>query len=257
VKIALLASLMLFSATMASAENIVQPEVVQVENVLVDAEMRTVYVGNANNQYLIYCNTEAKGCFTPEENKNYLLITESTRWKMPGATEFLTLAFLQGFFVKYNRGENVALVPEDSNGEEGVFVRDPADGGYEANIIISDGPIAYGTGMSDADRQRTWQAFFMQMLEAATKQQGKTVVAAKLARRCLPGEDFCTVILNANLVGVGGIQEPRKVDLLVSTDVHDENKQLSRLVCTHPAKGTVVCRDWMTGRLVSAKHADQ
>ena len=84
----------LFATTTASAENAVRPEIVQLENVLVEGDMRTVYVGNANNHYLIYCNTKAEGCFTPEENKNYFLFTESTRWMLPGA---MTLAFMQEF----------------------------------------------------------------------------------------------------------------------------------------------------------------
>lgn len=255
---ALIGSLLcLFATNIASAENAVRPEIVQLENVLVEGDMRTVYVGNANNHYLIYCNTKAEGCFTPEENKNYFLFTESTRWKLPGAKDFLTLAFMQEFFAKYNQGENVGLVPEDNNGERGVFIRDPAGGGYERDTILADGPIVYGAGMSDADRQRTWQTFFMQMLKAAMQQQGKDVVIAKLARRCTPGENFCTAAFDANLVGVGGIQEPRKVVLMISTDVRDEKKHLARLVCTHPTKDTVICRDWNTGKLVSAKHAQQ
>lgn len=53
-KIALLASLMLLSVVGASAQNLVPPEVVQLENMLVEGDMRTVYVGNANNHYLLY-----------------------------------------------------------------------------------------------------------------------------------------------------------------------------------------------------------
>jgi len=242
---------------MTGAENAVRPEVVQLENVLVEGEMRTVYVGNANNHYLIYCNTKAEGCFEPEENKNYFLFTESTRWKLPGATEFLTLAFMQEFFTKYNQGENVALVPEDNKGERGVFIRDPTGGGYERDTIIADGPITYGTGMNDEDRQRAWQAFSMQMLKAAMQQQGKDAVGPKLARRCMPGEDHCIQALDANFVGIGGIKEPRKVVLMISTDVHDAKKHLARLVCTYPMKGVVICRNWDTGKLVSAQHAEQ
>jgi len=240
-----------------NAENAVRPEIVQLENVFVENEMRTVYVGNANNHYLIYCNTKADGCFEPKENKNYFLFTESSRWKMKGATDFLTLSFMQEFFVKYNQGENVALIPEDNDGDRGVFIRDPTGGGYERDTIMADGPIIYGTGMSDADRQRAWQAFFMLMLKAAMQQQGKDVIGPKLSRRCMPGQDFCTAALDANLVGIGGIQEPRKVAVFVSTDVHDEKKHLARLVCTYPMKGTVICRDFDTGKLASVKHPQQ
>jgi hypothetical protein len=213
--------------------------------------------GNASNHYLVYCNTKSEGCFEPKENKNYFLFTGSTRWKMPGATDFLTLAFMQDWFGKYNQGENVALVPEDNKGERGVFIRDPTGGGYERDTIISDGPIIYGTGMSDEDRQKAWKHFFLQMVQAVMQQQGKDALGPKLAKRCMPGEDHCIMALDANFVGIGGIQEPRKVALFVSTDVRDQNKQLARLVCTYPMKGTVICRDWDTGKLVSAKHAEQ
>jgi hypothetical protein len=43
----------------------------------------------------------------------------------------------------------------------------------------------------------------------------------------------------------------------VTTDIHDKDQQLHRMVCTYPAKGTVICRDWDTGKLISAKHAEQ
>lgn len=89
------------------------------------------------------------------------------------------------------------------------------------------------------------------------EQQGKDALGVKLAKRCMPGQDYCTMSMDANLVGVGGIQEPRKVLVAVSTDVHDQKKQLSRLVCTYPSKGTVICREFDTGKLVSAKHPEQ
>jgi hypothetical protein len=219
--------------------------------------MRTIYVGNANNQYLLYCNLKATaGCIAPEENKNYLMFNASTRWRMPGAKDFLTLAFIQDFTVKYNKGENIGLVPEDGKGDIGLFILEPTPG-YEQYIIFSDGPITYGAGMSDADRQKAWKNLFMQMLGAVMQQQGKDAVGAKLVRRCMPGQDFCTTSLDANFVGIGGIQEPRKVLLIVTTDVHDQNKQLQRSVCTYPAKGTIICREWDTGKLMSAEHPQQ
>jgi hypothetical protein len=257
-KIALLGGLILVSATAASAQNAVPPEVVQLENVLVEGDMRTVYVGNASNHYLLYCNIKADaGCITPDENKNYLLFDSNTRWKMPGAKDFLTLAFIQDWTIKYNQGENVGLVPEDGKGDLGLFIRDPTGGGYEQYIMTSDGPIIYGTGMSDVDRQKAWKHFFLQMVKAVGQQQGQDALGVKLARRCMPGQDFCTTSLDANFVGVGGIREPRKVLLVVTTDIHDKDQQLHRMVCTYPAKGTVICRDWDTGKLISAKHAEQ
>jgi hypothetical protein len=172
---------------------------------------------------------------------------------MQGAKEFLTLAFMQECFVKYNQGENVALVPEDNKGERGVFIRDPT--GAVTNRTRFSPTAIYGTWMSDADRQKAWQNFFMLMLKTAMQQQGKDAIGPELARRCMPGQDFCTRgPLYANLVGIGGIQEPRKVAVFVSTDVRDDKKQL---VCTYPAKGTVICREFDTGKLMSAKHPQE
>jgi hypothetical protein len=140
--IATLASLMLWSVHAASAQTLVPPEVVQLEDTFVEGTMRTVYVGNSNNHYLIYCNTTASGgCITPEENQNYLLFDAKTRWKMPGAKNVLTLAFIQDWTIKYNQGENVGLVAENGKADLGLFIRDPTGGGYEQYILISDGPI--------------------------------------------------------------------------------------------------------------------
>ena len=139
----------------------------------------------------------------------------------------------------------------------GLFILDPTGGGYERDTMVSDGPIIYGAGMSAADRQKAWKNFFMQMVQAVVQQKGKDALGVKLARRCMPGQDFCTISLDANFVGIGGIQEPRKVAVFVSTDVRDDQKQLSRLVCTYPAKGTVICREFDTGKLMSAKHPQE
>lgn len=126
VKIALLATMVLLPATAASAQKLVPPEVVQLENVQVEGDTRTVYVGNANNHYFLYCSIKAPaGCITPEENKNYLLFNANTRWKMPGAKDFITLAFIQDWTVKYAQGENIGLVLETGQplpGELGLFI---------------------------------------------------------------------------------------------------------------------------------------
>lgn len=153
--------------------------------------------------------------------------------------------------------ENSGLVAQDGKSDLGLLIRDPTGGGYERDTIISDGPIAFGVGLSDADRQNAWKNFFMQMVQAVMQQQGKDALGTKLARRCMPGQDFCMISLDANLVGVGGIHDARKVAVFVSTDVHDQNKQLARMVCTYPTSGTVICRNWDTGKLVSVKHAQQ
>ena len=119
-----------------------------------------------------------------------------------------------------------------------------------AKVLSSDGPIIYGTEMKGEDRARAWQRFYVQMTEASAHQQGSDALKAKLVRRCLPDEDHCTIAIDANLVGIGGQQDPRKVVLIIATDVADESKQLSRTVCTWPTKDTVACRDWDTGNLI-------
>ena len=69
----------------------------------------------------------------------------------------------------------------------------------------------------------------MMMVQAVASQQGKDALGVKLARRCMPNEDFCTTALDANLVGIGGIKEPRKVLVIVTTDLHNQDTQLSRI----------------------------
>jgi hypothetical protein len=127
------------------------------------------------------------------------------------------------------------------------------DRSYEQDTIIADGPIIYGTGMNDADRAKAWKRFFMQMVDANVRQQGPDTLGIKLARRCPPGQEFCTQSVAANLVGIGGIQEPRRVLVMVATALHDEHQQVMRMVCTWPAENKRVCRDWDTGKLMPDK----
>ncbi|MBO0695804.1 MAG: hypothetical protein J2P56_06845 [Verrucomicrobia bacterium] len=135
------------------------------------------------------------------------MFNEKTRWKMPGATEFITLTWLQDWSVRYNQAPNRALVPRDmsrgSPSNMGMFFLDATGhGGYEADFIIKDGPIIYGAGFNDEDRQKAWQDFFMVMFRAAVKQQGESAVGVMLKRRCLPWDNFCTTVLDAKLAGV-------------------------------------------------------
>lgn len=253
-KSGLLALPLLFYSFGAIAEDkLVPPETVRLENVQNDGDMRTVYVGNSKKHFVLYCNTKAAGCFTPKENKDYWLFDARTRWKMPGATNVIGLNVLQDYTVKYNTGENIGLISKDADADDGsigMFLLDRTGGGYEQETIVSDGPIIYGTGMNDDDRKRAWKHFFLQMVQAAIQQQGSDALSVKLARRCLPDQDFCTATLDANLIGIGGIQEPRKVLVMVVTDKNDQNLQLARMVCTWPTKDRKVCRDWNTGKLM-------
>ena len=65
--------------------------------------------------------------------------------------------------------------------------------------------------MNDEDRQKAWKHFFLLMAKAAAEQQGGDALGVKLAKRCLPGQGFFTTVLDAMLIGIGGIKEPRKV----------------------------------------------
>jgi hypothetical protein len=235
----------------ANAQDIVPPEVVRFENVRVDGDVKTVTVGNTKGHYSLFCNVKADGCITPKSGQNYFLFNVSTRWKMPGAKEFLTLATIQDWTVQYNEGENIGVVAEQGDDRLGIFLLDRTGGGYEQDTVFSDGPIIYGTGMNDTDRQKAWKHFFIQMTKSVVSQQGQDALGVKLARRCLSNQDFCTTALDANLVGVGGIKEPRKVLVIVATDARDQNKQLLRMVCTRPASGKQMCRDFDTGKLVA------
>jgi hypothetical protein len=226
------------------------PEVVRLENLQIEDNVKTVYVGNANKHYVLFCNVKTDGCITPEENKDYLLFNKDSRWMMPGATNFLTLALMQELTVTYNQGENIGLIAKDGSSDIGMFVFDKTAGGYEKDTIISDGPIIYGTYLSNEDRQKAWKHFFLMMVQACMQQQGQDACGVKLAPRCPPDQKFCMTTLDANLVGIAGIQEPRKVVVHVATDKKDRNLQVLRMVCTWPTKERKVCRDWSTGKLI-------
>lgn len=253
-KIIPLAALLSLYPVVSGTQGLVPPDVVRLENVRVEGgDMKIVTVGNAQRHYSLFCNVTAAGCITPERGKNYLLFDGRTRWKMPGAKDFIDLAFVQDWTVKYNQGENIGLIPEKGGGpnELGMFLLDRTGGGYKQDTVATDGPIIYGTGMSDENRRKAWKHLWMQMVEAVVRQQGKDALGVKLAERCSPGENFCTTALDANFVGIGGIQEPRKVLVLVSHAPHQPSNQFTRMVCTWPVKDKRVCRDFDTGKLMT------
>ena len=89
-----LAFLLLLHPVEALGENLVPPELVQFQSLYVSGDLKIVNVGNAKQRYSLFCSIKAAGCITPEPNKNYLLIDKNTRWRMPGAKGFITLAFV-------------------------------------------------------------------------------------------------------------------------------------------------------------------
>src|SRR5665213_587484 len=77
-------------------DGVVLPEVVRSKNVHIANGLKIVTVGNANGEYLLSCNIQApSGCITPIPGKNYQLFNKNTRFKRPGAKDFITLAFVQ------------------------------------------------------------------------------------------------------------------------------------------------------------------
>jgi hypothetical protein len=94
----------------------VAPEIVRSEAVRIEDGVKMLTVSNLQGNYLLSCNSDLDSCITPAPGKDYLLFTKSTRWKLPGAEDFLTLAFIQGWSISYNNGENIALLPEHPRG---------------------------------------------------------------------------------------------------------------------------------------------
>jgi hypothetical protein len=104
----------------------------------------------------------------------------------------LTLAFVQDWTVKYKEGGNIGIVPEQGGGPNklGVFLLDTPGGGYEQDTIFSDGPIIYGTGMSNEDRAKAWKHFFMQMVEEVNRQQGADALGVSSPEGVCPVRTF-------------------------------------------------------------------
>ena len=108
---------LLLCPALSSAQNgLVPPQVVRLESLQQDSETKVITVGNAEKHYTLYCNVKAEGCITPEREKDYLLFDTSTRWKMPRAQDFITLAFIQDMTVTYNNSVNIGLVPQGGGG---------------------------------------------------------------------------------------------------------------------------------------------
>jgi hypothetical protein len=121
-----LALMLLLYPVAGNTQDLIPPELVHFKNVRVEGDVKFVTVGNAKRDYALFCNVKADGCITPEPNQNYLLLNKNTRWKMPGAKEFITLEFVQNSTVTYKEGENIGLVPGQGGGPGalGIFLLD-------------------------------------------------------------------------------------------------------------------------------------
>ena len=129
--------LLLCPALSIAQNGLIPPQVVRLERMQEDSETKVITVGNAEKHYTLSCNVKAERCITPERGQNYLVFDTSTRWKMPGAKDFITLAFIQDWTVKYNGSVNIGLVPEGDGGPGlGIFILKDV----EQNMIFSDRP---------------------------------------------------------------------------------------------------------------------
>lgn len=89
----------------------VLPEIVRLEKITVSGRGKTVVVSNREGRYTLQCNLELDTCLSPKPGRDYWLFTKTTKVKMPGASDYMTLKFLIGYSGSYNHQENIALVP--------------------------------------------------------------------------------------------------------------------------------------------------
>ena len=93
------------------------PEIVRSRQVRIEnGDLKIVIVGNNNGEYTLFCNTKADNCTTPVPAKDYYVFNKDTKWKMPGAKDYMTLKWIQDWTVKYNQAENIALIPVEGGG---------------------------------------------------------------------------------------------------------------------------------------------
>lgn len=97
------------------------PEIVHSKEVRIEGgDLKAVIVGNENGEYNLFCNTKASNCLTPVPAKNYYVFNKNTKWKMPGAKDYITLKWVQDWTVTYNKAENIALVPTEGGAPDEI-----------------------------------------------------------------------------------------------------------------------------------------
>ncbi|HEV7674579.1 MAG TPA: hypothetical protein VGQ12_08615 [Candidatus Angelobacter sp.] len=95
------------------------PEIVHARQVRIESgDVKSVIVGNDNGEYSLFCNTKAGNCLTPVPAKDYYVFNSNTKWKMPGAKDYITLKWVQDWTVSYPKTENIALVPAEGGGPD-------------------------------------------------------------------------------------------------------------------------------------------
>lgn len=92
----------------------IEPERVRSKQVQIDNRgVKTVTMGNANGEYALGCNMKANNCVTPTPGRDYYIFNKAAKWRMPGATESITLKWVQDWTESYPTGENIALVASE------------------------------------------------------------------------------------------------------------------------------------------------
>jgi hypothetical protein len=111
----------LCAASSEQGSGITPPEIVRVENVLNNLGKggKIIIVGNDKGRYVLSCNIKASGCLTPLPGVDYFVFKKDTRWRMPSATEFMTLQFMQDWKESYNDAENIGLMVTNPQAEQG------------------------------------------------------------------------------------------------------------------------------------------
>jgi hypothetical protein len=89
----------------------VLPETVRLQKTVVFSGGKTVIVSNQEGRYTLQCNLDQDSCLSPKPGRDYWLFTKTTKVKMEGASDYMTLKFLMDFSGSYNHQENMALVP--------------------------------------------------------------------------------------------------------------------------------------------------
>jgi hypothetical protein len=95
---------------LAQDNETVLPEAVRLEKIVVSRGGKTVIVSNQEGRYTLQCNLDQDSCLSPKPGKDYWLFTKTTKVKMEGASDYMTLKFLMDFSGSYNHQENMALV---------------------------------------------------------------------------------------------------------------------------------------------------
>jgi hypothetical protein len=104
-----------------NGNDLLVPEIVHSRQVRIEgSDVKTVIVGNENGEYDLFCNTKAGNCLTPVPAKGYYVFNSTTKWKTPGAKEYITLKWIQDWTVSYNKAENIALVPVEGGAPDEI-----------------------------------------------------------------------------------------------------------------------------------------